>query len=374
MDRRKWAEKVLLQIHEKEIEVCRRSNDKIPYTSNGGIFDDWSGDDKICWWTNGFYAGLLWQLYHVFGNEEYREVAENIEQKMDKNLMNYMGMDHDSGFKWLLTAVANYKITNNEQSKNRAMLAAGNLAGRLNIKAGLIRAWNDLGSGETAGWAIIDCMMNLPLLYWASDVTKDPRFMQIAICHANHAIDAFVRENGSVNHIVTFDPVTGEFTGSPGGQGMKGGSSWTRGQSWALYGFTLSYLHTGIKEYYETAIKAADYIISKLPESGIVPVDYDQPSECEWEDGTAAAITACGLLELEKRVETKRAEKYRQAAMSLLHTLVENRISWDKSVDYLLEKCSAAYHDEKHNFPIIYGDYYFLEAILKLCNKELFMW
>lgn len=178
MDDREWAQKVIERIYRKEMEVVRRNADRIPYTTEDGRFDDWSGEDKICWWTNGFWAGQLWQLYHVYREDSFRETAERIEDKLDQNLMNYMGMDHDSGFKWLLTAGADYMETGNEESKNRLMLAAGNLAGRLNLNAGMIRAWNDTGSGETAGWAIIDCMMNLPLLYRASELTNDSRIFK----------------------------------------------------------------------------------------------------------------------------------------------------------------------------------------------------
>lgn len=374
LDDRIWAEEIARRIHMKELCVTARNCNKIPYTAVDGVFDDRSGEDDICWWTNGFWAGMLWQLYHAFGDELYRETAEKIEQKLDRNLMNYMGMDHDTGFKWLLTSVASWKITGNLASKNRAMLAAGNLAGRLNPKAGLIRAWNDPDTADTAGWAIIDCMMNLPLLYWASDQTKDPRFAQIATIHADHARKAFIREDGSVRHIVCFDPDSGMITGDRGGQGMKEGSAWTRGQSWAVYGFTLSYIHTGKKEYLDTAEKVADYVMAHIPENGLVPVDYDQPSDCSWEDDTAAAITACGLLELEQRTGPERTEACHQAAMKLLKTLAAKRCLWDPEIDPLLEKCSAAYDEKEHNYPIIYGDYYFTEAILKLCGREFFMW
>ncbi|MCR5451096.1 MAG: glycoside hydrolase family 88 protein [Lachnospiraceae bacterium] len=380
MDERVWASQISDRIHQKETAVVKRNAHKIPYTTEAGVFDDWSDDDKVCWWTNGFWAGMLWQLYNVYHEVSYQTCAKEIEDKLDKNLMNYMGMDHDSGFKWLLTSGANYQINNDEKSKNRLMLAAGNLAGRINLKAGLIRAWNDPGNGDTAGWAIIDCMMNLPLLYNASALTKDPRFTQIAMCHADNAMKVFMREDGSVNHIVTFDPDTGEFIRSLGGQGMQEGSSWTRGQSWAVYGFTLSYHHTKKIEYLDTAIRSADYILSKIPVSNLIPVDYDQPESCDWEDDTAAAITACGLLLLSEELgkaegkDNDKAKKYYDKAVDLLKTLADSRCNWDPDTDQLLERCSAAYNDDKHDFSIIYGDYFFTEAILRLCGKEIFLW
>jgi len=104
-----WAGRVADKIYEKMKMSVMRNRDKIPYLAADGIFDDWS--DRISWWTNGFYGGQLWQLYHAYGDGIFRQAAKNIEDKLDQSLADYMGMDHDSGFKWLLTAVANYKKT-----------------------------------------------------------------------------------------------------------------------------------------------------------------------------------------------------------------------------------------------------------------------
>ena len=369
---KQWAEHIAEKIFRKVIVTAERNRYKIPYTTQDGVFDDWS--DRIGWWTNGFFGGQLWLLYHAFGYDLFRTVAQEIEEKLDRNLMDYQGMDHDSGFRWLMTSVANYRLTGNWASKNRGLLAAANLAGRFNLAGGFIRAWNDGGSGENAGWAIIDCMMNLPLLYWASEQTNDDRFAQIARAHADMARQAFVREDGSVNHIVEFDQKTGEMIRSLGGQGMKEGSSWTRGQSWALYGFSLSYRHTGDKKYLETAQRIAAYILSQIPGNGIIPVDFCQPKDCDWEDSSAAAIMACGFLELEQYVDAEEGQVYREAALHLLHTLEEKRCCFDENIDHIVENCTAAYNDEHHNFAIIYADYFFTEAIMRLCGKNLLLW
>ena len=227
---------------------------------------------------------------------------------------------------------------------------------------------------DTRGWAIIDCMMNLPLLYWASEVTGDPRFKQIATAHADTAQRCFVRDDGSVNHIVEFDPFSGEMIRTYGGQGFKVGSSWTRGQSWGLYGFILSYIHTKDEKYLNTSRRIAHYFISNTPESGLIPVDFRQPAECAWEDSTAAAIAACGLIELSKHVTGRDGDIYLNAALKLLKALDEKRCNWDNGIDNLLEKCTAEYHSDEHEFAIIYGDYYFMEALLKLTEQELFIW
>lgn len=370
---KEWAEQIAEKIEKKVSITAPRNRGKIPYTTVDGVFDDWSGD-RVGWWTNGFWAAQLWLLYNAYGKEEFRSVAEEVQEQLDAVLMDFMPMDHDAGFRFLITAVADYRITGNQKSRNRGILAASNLAGRFNLAANLIRAWNDPGNGDVAGLAIIDCMMNLPLLYWASDELNDPRFKHIAMAHADMVQKVFVRENGSVHHIVEFNPETGEIVGPQGGQGMQVGSAWTRGQSWALYGFTLSYLHTNKESYLDTAKKIADYVVSQILVSGIVPVDFDQPEDIPWEDSTASAIFACGLLELQKLVEGDDKEKYYNAAMLLLHTLAEKRCNWDDETDNIVEKCSAAYHEKNHNFSIIYGDYYFTEAILKLAEKDIMLW
>lgn len=369
-----WIRETYEAILAKEAKVVRRNEHKIPYTAKDGVFDDRSRD--ICWWTNGFWGGMLWQLYHATGDELYRTIALENEEKLDANLMNRQGMDHDSGFKWLPTAVSHYRMDGDAAARNRALLAADNLAGRFNPVGRYIRAWNNWDGNEDgsfAGRVIIDCMMNLPLLYWAGEELHDPRFVHIARQHADTVAKYFVREDGSVCHIVDFDAETGAFLRSLGGQGYGEGSSWTRGQAWALYGFALSYRHTGELRYLQTAQKVAEYFVSCIPVNGLIPVDFRQATEPAWEDDTAAAIAACGFLELAEQLAGER--RYRSVAEGLLQALVrEGRVNLDEDADQLLERCTAAYHDREHEFPIIYGDYFFIEAIWRLMGKNWMIW
>lgn len=382
-----WAKEISEKIKKKSLIVAKRSSHKIPYTTENGVFNDCSEGGAICWWTNGFYGGMMWQLFHATGEALYKEIALEIEEKLDKNLMTFWGMDHDSGFKWMPTAVANYRLSGSSEAYNRARLAADNLMGRFNLAGRFIRAWNDSEECSRAGWAIIDCMMNLPILYWAYEETKDPRYLQVALAHADTAEKYFIRPDGSANHIVEFDPFTGEFIKSHGGQGYGEGSSWTRGQAWAIYGFVLSYLHTRKEKYLNVACKVADYFVASIPKSGFVPVDFRQPSGCSLEDSTAAAIAACGMLEIAKVLQENgyesadnqeatcgTADKYFNAAVDMLKKLAEYRCNWSEDSDNILEKCTAAFHDKNHEFAIIYGDYYFIEAIFKLTGEEFFIW
>lgn len=368
-DERAWVLKTLKKIEDKMVSVTERNLGKIPYTTVDGKFDDKSVSDP-CWWTNGFWGGEMWQLFALTGNEMFRQEAIGVEQKLDKNLMTSEGLDHDNGFKWLPTSVIRYKLEKNGESLNRAMLAANNMAGRFNLAGNFIRAWNNWDNVDRRGYAIIDCMMNLPLLYWASEETTDPRFKMMAVAHADTAMKEFVREDGSVNHIVVFDPFTGVMTETLGGQGYAKGSSWTRGQSWGIYGFALSARYTGEKKYLETSKKIADYVLSEMPESFLVPIDYRQPKDVDLEDSTAAAITASGLIELAQQMEDG-GDKYLDAAVKLLKTLDEKRCSWSLDTDNLLNNCAVDYHGDGHNMSIIYGDYYFIEALMKLDDKAL---
>ncbi len=364
-----WTE-IAEKIAAKTLAAIRRNGDAIPYIADdAGRFDDMT-DKNISWWTNGFWAGELMQAYTVSGAEELKNAARSIEAKLDRALMDAMGMDHDSGFKWLPTAGADYALTGDPASLNRLLLAASNLAGRFNPRGNFIRAWNDR-DGEKAGLAIIDCLMNLPLLYKASEITCDPRFSQIAALHARTAAEHFQRPDGSAEHIVLFDPETGERTGALGGQGMAQGSSWTRGQAWALYGFTLSHRHTGDPLFLDRAEKSAAYFTAHIPASGLVPADFRQDPDCGFEDDSAAAIAACGLLELAERTGKS---AYADTARRLLTALLENRCDLTPDTDSMISHCTVAFHDSRHNHPLVYADYFFTEAVTRLAGKGVFIW
>ena len=376
-----WADAIIGKIRKKMEWVSEKNKNKIPYrTDENGDYDDrsdpfreWRIDDGLNWWTNGFWGGIMWLLYQDTGEERYARIARVSEKKMEQCFQDFYGLHHDVGFMFVPTAVADYRLTGSPDSRRIAMHAANLLAGRFNPVGKFIRAWNDLEE-DTRGWAIIDCMFNLSLLYWASEETGDPRFSQIAVSHADTAGKSFIRGDGSSNHIVEFDLETGEMVKSYGGQGFGEGSSWTRGQSWALYGFTLSHLHTKDPAYLATAERVANYFIANIPESGFIPVDFRQPVDVALEDSTAAAIASCGLIELAKLKEGRQSRIYLSAALKMLGALAEERVRWNEEEDNLLEKCTAAYHDQEHEFSIIYGDYYFLEALMKLNGRELFIW
>jgi unsaturated chondroitin disaccharide hydrolase len=377
---RQWVDTVIEKITAKMDWASEKSRHKIPYTTVNGTHDHRpdvkpgnDSADGICWWTNGFWGGMMWLMYHETGEDKYKEIANHSESLLDECFNLFYGLHHDVGFMWLPTSVANYRKTKNPESRKRALHAASLLAGRFNLVGGFIRAWNDLETVDTRGWAIIDCMFNIPLLYWASEETGDPRFKQIAMRHADTTMLAFVRPDGSVNHIVEFDPEHGGVVKSYGGQGYEEGSSWTRGQSWGLYGFMMSYIHTGKSEYLDTAKRVAHYFIANTPDDGVIPVDFRQPKEPRLEDDTASAIAACGLIEISKAVGTFEQPLYLEAALKLLKTL-EVRCDWTRSSDAIVQYGSGAYRAPVHHQPIIYGDFFLMEALFKLKGNDLYLW
>ena len=377
-----WADEVINRIRNKMARVSEKNRDKIPYTTDeNGNYDDrsdrnrsWRIDDGLNWWTNGFWGGILWLLYQDTGEDRYAQIARISEERMDRCFSDFYGLHHDVGFMYVPTAVADYRLTGNEASRKRAMHAANLLAGRFNPAGRFIRAWNDLENEDTRGWAIIDCMFNLSLLYWAAEESGDPRFRHIAMMHADTVMKYFVRPDGSVNHIVEFDPETGEMVRSLGGQGYGEGSSWTRGQGWALYGFMISYIHTGKQEYLDTAKKVAHYCMACIPESGLIPVDFRQPEQPAYEDSCGACVIAGGLLELAGRLPAPEQAVYRNAALRILRAIDGQRAAWSDSCDAIVQNCSAAYHADRHHFTMTYADYFFIEAVYKLKNIGRLLW
>jgi unsaturated chondroitin disaccharide hydrolase len=376
-----WIDETFGKLDAKLSKVTLRSRDKIPYTTENGVHNSCTGDGLkgISWWTNGFWAGLNWLMNEATGNEEYRKTAERSEELMDEAVWDFNQLHHDVGFMWHLMSGANYRLTGNKKSRVRNLLAASLLSSRYNLSGGFIRAWNGpenptWDGPDNVGWTIIDCMMNIPVLYWASRELKDDRFTQIGVSHANMAMRDHVRPDGSVAHICIHDPATGELLGTLGGQGMEEGSSWSRGLSWALYGFILSYIHTRKQEYLDTAKRIAHYYIANAVMDDYLPLsDYRAPEEPVEYDSTAGAISACALIEIAKHVPQHEQKLYLEPAIKTLRAMSEKFCDWSDTQDAVLMMGTEAYNRGVH-MPIVYGDFFFAEAICKLKGREFLIW
>lgn len=368
----KWIDETWEKIDKKMKPAAKSAFDIFPYTAKNGKYIEKECDEGICWWTNGFWPGIMWLMYIGTKDECYRKTAEHAEELLDAAFEEYEHLHHDVGFMWHISAGVNYRLFGGKKSKVRAFHAADILAARYNSSGKFIRAWN---GKNNVGFVIIDCMMNIPLLYWASEETGDPRYKYIAMSHADTTMKTHLRPDGSVNHIVSLDTVTGEPLKVLRGQGYEAGSSWSRGQSWALYGYVLSYIHTQKEEYLNAAKRVAHYFIANTAEYAVPLCDFRAPKEPVIYDTTAGACAACGLIEIAKNVPDYEKEIYLNAAFGILKTMDKDFCNWSVSEDAILGGGTEAYHcPEGRHIPIIYGDYFFIEAIYKLKNFGMLFW
>ena len=363
-------ENALEQIQEKFRKTAEKAAREgiIPYRSEGGKWFA-SPYDGNSWWTGGFWPGLMWQFWHLTGDGFYRDEARRAGRLLTDEFRSFRRLNHDVGFMYLLSAGADAKLTGDEQAETDLLHAASLLMGRFN-PTGFIRAWNE---PERVGYAIIDCMMNLALLYRASRDTGDPRFRHTARIHADTTLREFLRENGSVSHIIEFDPETGKRVREHPGQGYALGTQWSRGQAWGLYGFALAYRHLEDQRYLDAAERIASNFAANIRQDGLTDCDFCQPADEERIDNIAGAIAACGLQELAGLTGN---ESWKQHAERLTDGLLEHCADWSGNCCGILTRCTASYHDDgagRHT-NITYGDYFLVEALMRLCGKDPELW
>jgi unsaturated chondroitin disaccharide hydrolase len=367
-----WIDDCLEKAVDKIKASIYRLGNKIPYIAYDGIYTDVVEERGIDWWTNGFWSGILWQAYHYTDEIIFFEKAKQQENRLMDALSNFRDVHHDVGFLFLPSAVAHYRKTKDEQSFYTGLHAANLLAGRFNIDGNYIVAWND----DKPGWMIIDSMMNLPLLYWASAVTGDPRFYKIAERHAETTARFLVRPNGTTGHIACFDPENGSFIQYIAGQGYSANSAWSRGHAWALYGFILSYRHTQKTNDLLLAKELANSFIRFVKETGYIPkADFLTPENEQIFDTSAGLCAVCGLLELSNWVIKEEKEYYKSYAIKILQAIVSEYADWNTKSDGIIGGATEAYHRYlTQNVHVIYSDYFFFEALLRLKEKHLFIW
>lgn len=369
-----WVNETFDKVNKKLLLTAPRTMGKLPYTANDGVYDN-KAVNNVSWWTNGFWGGMMWLMYSYTKEDVYKEAALDSEKLIDKALENYRSLHHDVGFMWHLLSGANFKLTGDKAAENKNLFMAAMLSSRYNIHGKYIKAWDFEG---THGYTIIDTMMNLPLLYWASERLGDERFKAVAMSHADMALCNHIRPDGSVRHIVEHDITNGDVIMYHAGQGYSSESCWTRGSAWAIYGMMLSYIHTGEKRYYTAAAKTAKYFIEHAKQSDYkVVVDFLAPKEPVYYDTTAAACACCGILELAKHTQGEESTYYYDAAVKILKALDENFCDYDVNRDSIVQMGTERYPSESMkgvHIPIIYGDFFYVEALLKLKNHDFLIW
>ncbi|GGS25337.1 glycoside hydrolase family 88 protein [Deinococcus knuensis] len=330
-------------------------------------------------WTTGFCTGMLWLTYEHLADDRYRTVADTHVLSFRDRLDRAVDIDHhDLGFLYSLSCVAAHRLTGSTVARQTALDAADLLLRRYFPAAGIIQAWGDLHDPAQRGRIIVDCLMNLPLLYWATEQTGDDRYRAAAYQHALRSRDVLVRPDHTTFHTFHFDVQTGvPLTGSTH-QGAHDHSCWARGQAWSIYGFALSYAATRDPRFLKTACELAGYFLSHLPADHVAYWDLSfDASSGEPRDSSAAAIAACGLLELARWLPDG---SDRNQAVSTAHSIVASLVRHYATTDHDASNAlllHGVYH-RPHGIGVdeanLWGDYFYLEALTRLTRDWTPYW
>lgn len=316
-------------------------------------------------WTSGFFPGNLWQLYTLTQNDSFKQKAKTWTDFME--IQKHNAGTHDMGFKIFCSFGKGLEVEENQRYKDIVVASAKTLRTRFNKKVGSIRSW-DFNADKWEFPVIIDNMMNLELLFEATKISKDSSFYNIAVQHANTTLKNHFRDNGSSFHVVDYDTITGKVRDKFTHQGFNAESAWARGQAWAIYGFTMAHRYTKDARYLEQAEATASFYLTNknLPEDGIPYWDFDDPDIPDVpRDVSAAAIIASAFFELNGYAEKK---IYLNYANKVLNSLKSKEYILDKSVKapFILDHSTGNWpNNDEIDSPIIYGDFYFLEAMLR---------
>ena len=319
-------------------------------------------------WTSGFYPGVLWYLYENSGNGELLKAAEEMTARMAEE--QYNTKSHDVGFMINCSYGNGYRITGREDYRQVLVNAGNSLATRFSPETGCIRSWSPRN-----GWdyiVIIDNMMNLELLTVASSLTGDNTCYNIAKSHADMTMKNHFRPDGSSFHLVNYDSKTGKVLDRITYQGLSDESSWSRGQAWGLYGFTVMYRQTGKKEYLDLAVKAGKYIMShpNMPKDKIPYWDFDAKASSKTpRDASAAAVMASAYVELSTYVEDEALSgQFLSLAEDMIASLASSRYTAAPGTngDFILKHSTAFFAKNRDvDAPLSYADYYYIEALMR---------
>jgi unsaturated chondroitin disaccharide hydrolase len=334
-------------------------------------------------WTAGFWPGELWLAFEHSGEAVFRDAAQIQVQSFLHRIVNRIETDHhDMGFLYSPSCIAAWKLVGDEDGRRAAILAADQLIERFQPVGQFIQAWGRKGVAEEYRY-IIDCLLNLPLLYWASRETGVPKYREIALIHARTTLANSVRPDDSTYHTFYMDPVTGAPVRGATKQGYRDDSAWARGQAWAISGMALSYRYERIEEYRQTFDRLLAFYLNRLP-ADMVPY-WDlvfSDGDGEPRDSSSASITACGLLEMADLVEPEPAARYRTLARRMMKSLADHYAVKDPAVSNGL--VLHATYSKKSPFNtcrgegvdecVSWGDYYYMEALTRLSRSWSSYW
>lgn len=334
-------------------------------------------------WTCGFWPGEIWLSYERTGDETFKTAALTLVDSFDERIRNKIAVDHhDMGFLYSPSCVAAYKLTGSEKGRQAAILAADQLCTRFQEKGSFFQAWGELGAADNYRY-IIDCLLNVPLLYWATETTGDEHYAALAHRHVATCLAHSIRPDGSTYHTFFMDPVTGGPVRGATCQGYKDDSCWARGQAWGVYGTAISYRYTRRPEYLNAFRRVLAYYLERLPGDMVPYWDMTFTSgDEEPRDTSSASIVACGLLEAAKYVPAGEAVQYKTLAAQMLRSVADHYAvkegplgiglvrhgTYSKKSPY--NTCTPEGVDEC----VSWGDYFYMEALTRFLKDWELYW
>jgi len=327
-------------------------------------------------WLAGFWTGLLWLGWVSTGDDDLRAHAESLLPSFRQRLERGVHITHDLGFLFTLSACAQWRLTGDLQARHLAIQAAEELVKRYHPQGKHIQAWGQIDDPVESGRAIIDTMMNLPLLFWASQQTGNPEYYWPARDHAETSLRYLLRPDGASYHTFFFDQETGEPVGPRTHQGYADDSLWARGQAWAIYGFALAAEWCSEPSFLEAAQRAAQRFMSELPSDSVPTWDLRLPGDApHYRDSSAGAIAAGGMLRLARLKGGQEKANLHRRACTLLNALAVHCLETEAEAQGLLRH--GTYHAHKGlgvDTCFICGDYFFLEALLAVQGQAPDFW
>jgi unsaturated chondroitin disaccharide hydrolase len=322
-------------------------------------------------WTASFWPGMLWLAWESTGDDIFRRAAEeriaDFRARLDRRVATET---HDLGFLYTLSCVAAWRLTENAAARAAALKAADLLMIRFYEKAGVIQAWGNLNDPAHQGRIIIDCAMNLPLLFWAAEETGNPYYREAAARHIENANRHLIRDDWSAYHTFYFDTETGAPVRGATAQGYSDDSCWSRGQAWGIYGNALCYRYTRNPELLEYSRGLARYFLNRLPEDLIAYWDLCFTDGSEERDSSAAAIAACGLLELSRCLPPSDNDHrlFENAALRIIVSLAQSYTTAAEpaSTGILLHGVYAKPDKKGVDECTLFGDYFYAEALARV--------
>lgn len=330
-------------------------------------------------WTDGFWTGLLWLCYEYTGDDAFKNLAlKNVDSFLNRVEKRIELDHHDLGFLYSLSCVAGYKLTGSAEGRKAGLLAADKLMERFQEKGGFIQAWGELGARDNYR-LIIDCLLNIPLLHWAFLETGTPLYRNTAVRHYEAACNNVIRDDASAYHTFYFDPGTGEPLKGVTRQGYSDDSAWARGQAWGIYGIPLNYRYVKDDSAFNLFKGMTNYFLNRLPEDQVCYWDLiftDGSNQSR--DSSAAAIGVCGIHEMLKYLPEVESDKntYRHAMHCILRSLMERYTAPEiKPGNPVLLHGVYSWHSGKGvDEGNIWGDYYYMEALMRFYKDWNLYW